>query len=837
MAGDAATNVAGLVRPTEEELSQIDKPAEDNTWYEKPEFSKGKFSRESMRERFKGVYRGKPKEDVQGAAKPADKTKGGPRLSTRDKLKQKYEERVSEKDREKFRQRNEDYRRRLRAYYHEKMPEERKKQTIWRLKKMILECQHHPDYSRSVETLLDLAEEYGRYGRSMSEGGTGTLQQTRARLQKAQDDLKTIIERFANGTSTDPLWDSVDSLFEASRHDEELRGWFKNMDSYIRRCLLEEGYIVEDASNRDWDELYERGRYLFRDKYRTNTDRIIDETRFVSEQFDKDPQNKEFGLAVQRLFQHLGNDETGKLVFKPHLVKDLTGVIIPAAIESIEYVPIPRIEYSDPMIDAVVENLIVEADNIFPNLVEVKSSHYFKMGRKKIPNDQHQVFDVRVGGIQMDLRDVNYYIHKKQGFPAIQDTGIVNVFLGGSGLTSEIRVSTAERHDMQRFFKVEKVDVDIRNLKIKLVKSKFKVVFALLQPILVRVMRPVIQKIVEKHIKEQFNKWDAILYDIQQDARHTLEDERARAATEAGFKRSTIYNRYYSSAKKYREHRKEEARLRAREREPIPRKVNIAYTMHDSIFPDIKLPGATSERATKYKDMSMEGEAWESPVFSIGHASHSRDIPRAPKIDKKLGQRKTFEESRRKERQRASQAKMEAQQQAQAQKTGNVVYSQQQGTGAGDTYVQQGQGNIGQQQGTGTTSTTYTNETGIDGGGYQKPVGTVPISSSSTYSGPTVGSGGGSGVAGAGTGTGHTGNGGGVTGGIGYVQQKQGGEFATTTGLKTEPDPTGKQGQQGSLGASQFENGNPAAVRQTAEFPGTGGTTAPLVNPETSRIS
>jgi hypothetical protein len=58
------------------------------------------------------------------------------------------------------------------------------------------------------------------------------------------------------------------------------------------------------------------------------------------------------------------------------LVKDLTEVILPAAFEGIRYVPIPRIEVSDPQIDAVVENLVIESDNLMPNMVEIANGKF-----------------------------------------------------------------------------------------------------------------------------------------------------------------------------------------------------------------------------------------------------------------------------------------------------------------------------------------------------------------------------------------------------------------------------------------------------------------------------
>lgn len=649
IAGDAASNAAGRVRPSQDELNQIDLPAEDNTWHEAPDLNK-----DNWKGRMKGLYGGKAKEDAKetadaalASAQPGDKTRPGEEKAkagagtAKNKIKEKVDQNVSEEQKEKIRARNEDYKRRAKDYYSKKMPQERKDQTIWRLKKMILECQHHPDYKRAVQTILNLAEEYGRHGRSMAKDGSGTVKSTRTNLQKATDDFKVIMERYANGTSSDPLWNQVENLASSARKDEELRGWFKSMDNYIRRCLLEEGYVLDEASNTDWDRLYEQGRYLLRNKYRGTTDKIIDEARFFIDQFDQDPQNKEFGLAVQQLFNHLGQDQDGKPAFKSHLVKDLTNVILPAFVENVQYIPVPRIEYQDPQVDLVIENLIFEADNLFPNIVEITSNNYFKMGRKKIANNNNQMFDVQLAGIQMDLRDVSYYVKKKQGFPSIEDMGKVNLSLSGNGLSFQMKVGTAQKNDPEHLFKCDKVDVDIRHLKVHLVESKYKTPFNMLEPVLIKVMRPAITKVVEKVLKQQFREWDSAAWDIKQDAKKTLDESKAAE----GGKTPNAYARYYDSMKKYMDNQKEQKKKQAADK-ASDKKVNIAYTMHDSIFPNIKLPGATSEKATKYKDLAAQGDKWQSPVFSIGKASQSRDIPRAPQIQEKIEEKTSFAETR-----------------------------------------------------------------------------------------------------------------------------------------------------------------------------------------------
>lgn len=490
---------------------------------------------------------------------------------------------------------------------------------------MVLECQQHPDYQTAVQTLLNLAGEYGSHANRLAKGGSGTVKDTRSGLAQAEGDLKTLIERFANGTSTDDLWVSINQIYEDADRDDELKNWFKNLDTYLRRCLQEQGYILDEQSNRDWNHLYDQGNYLLRNKYRTHTDRIFDEIKFLADQFDQDQHNKAFAASLNKLFTNLGNDENGKPTFKPHLIKDLTEVILPALFENIAYIPVPRIEYSDKMVDAVIENLVLESDNFMPNMLEIASENYMRFGRKKISSKSKHTFDLKVAGIQMDLRDVSYYVKRKQGFPSLSDTGIANILLAGEGFTFRMKMGTADEKDRQNFFKVDKVDVDVKNLQIKLAKSNHKLLFNLFKPIMLKVLRPGLQKALEKAIKDQFNKADALLWQIKLEADRALEEARSNPEEVPN-----IYSRYVAAAQKQLLLGKQKA-----EGFVADKKVNYAVTKEDSIFPHIHLPGGISSKATEYKELARKGDKWESPVFSIGTASKSRDIPSAPHVTRK----------------------------------------------------------------------------------------------------------------------------------------------------------------------------------------------------------
>ncbi|OAA74170.1 hypothetical protein ISF_01071 [Cordyceps fumosorosea ARSEF 2679] len=633
MAGDAAGSAAGRLRPSDDDLAQIDHAAEDNTWHEAP-----KFNKDDLKKQAQGLYKGNAKKDAQDVADSA-RAAGAPASgdgrdanlaaghdAARSTLQQKLDKNIDPETQENLRQKKEEQRRKAKEYFNKKMPAERKDQIIFRLKKMVIECQQHTDYSQAIQSLLRLARTYGEHGRSYGKESSGSLNQARSGFAAAEADLRTLIERFANGTSTSNLWKSIGQIYDDAQKDDELKFWFKNMDRYINRLLLEQGYVLEEQSTRDWDVLYQQGRYLLREKYKSHTDNVIDEIKFVGDQFDKDPQNKQFGLAVQKLFKDLGSNADGKSEFKPHLVKDLFDVILPSILRDIAYIPIPRIEYSDPGFDAVIENLILESDNFMPNVAELVSNNNWKWGRRNIANRHQNMIDLKVSGIQMDLRDVSYHIKRKTGFLKITDTGVADILLPGEGFSFRMKVSTADKKDSQNFFKVEKVDVDFKSLNVKLKKSKFKGLFAIFKPILLRALRPALQKAVEKAIKDQCNEFDRTLYEIKKEA------EAAGETPGEDGKKTSFFKRFYDASQQRALKNKQEKEKLKKDKKEDNKKINITMTDDESIFPALKLPGGVSSKATEYKELALKGEKWESPVFSIGKASKSTDIPSAPQI-------------------------------------------------------------------------------------------------------------------------------------------------------------------------------------------------------------
>ena len=58
-------------------------------------------------------------------------------------------------------------------------------------------------------------------------------------------EVRTLLERFANNTSLDTIFDSINILIDDSRRDPELRHWFENVDTYVRKVWTCVNYSVD----------------------------------------------------------------------------------------------------------------------------------------------------------------------------------------------------------------------------------------------------------------------------------------------------------------------------------------------------------------------------------------------------------------------------------------------------------------------------------------------------------------------------------------------------------------------------------------------------------------
>jgi hypothetical protein len=149
-------------------------------------------------------------------------------------------------------------------FLQEEFPEERRDQYIYRLKKVIVECQKHQDYQDALTWFLSALENYFGHGRTLAEhhaSKAGDVTDDPS-LQRATSELLTLLERFANDTSVQPVLDAANQLNIDAQNDEGLRNWFSDLDTYTRRvrctdaCYLSRSLITTPFSVPSRTRLY-----------------------------------------------------------------------------------------------------------------------------------------------------------------------------------------------------------------------------------------------------------------------------------------------------------------------------------------------------------------------------------------------------------------------------------------------------------------------------------------------------------------------------------------------------------------------------------------------------
>lgn len=193
-----------------------------------------------------------------------------------------------------------------------------------------------------------MVEEYVGHGQTIAEHGKDSHSSLNndPNLKIATVQIRTLLERFANGQSLDVIFSAIDNLIRDAGSDEEFRAWFRSVDAYVRKVLLEPGYVIEPVCNSEGQELKESGRKFYDDRYKAHFDGLFEAIGKWFGAMGEDPLNKRFGDDWARLTKDLLFDSEGSLKFKPELWLDIRKVILPTLVDQVcptsFFVSLPR---------------------------------------------------------------------------------------------------------------------------------------------------------------------------------------------------------------------------------------------------------------------------------------------------------------------------------------------------------------------------------------------------------------------------------------------------------------------------------------------------------------
>ncbi|KAF7359022.1 hypothetical protein MSAN_01242900 [Mycena sanguinolenta] len=507
----------------------------------------------------------------------------------------------------------------------EYFPEERRERWIWRGKKVIVECQKHKDYAPSVSWLLNTIDAWARRARDVGQGakeGEGllpaaTLAQDPS-LRSALDLLRTLLERIANAP-LEPIFAAARVLAKDSANDESLRKWWISVDGYVRKVLLQAGYVTEPACANRARELRDEGRVFYREKYRTHFDAVIDTSSAWFKSIAEDPLNKALAQDFARFTRDFLFDAEGNLQFKRKLWEDVRSVILPTLVDKVGYIPIPRVEYTDDNFDLIMENLTLSGRHLFPNIVELEAHNFMRFSpytaADKGDASSHE-FTFTFAQIHADMRDVAFSFRTKTGIK-MSDSGLADVVLGGDGLT--VRIPLYRWHGCSRTHFWNRLRSALCRRRTpapssawrarasrsarsssRIRDSKHDLLYKTFKPLATRLIKKQIQKALEDAIRTGFEYIDGQLVGVR--------DRMAEAkASDEGSRREVL-------AELFKRSKKDDVSLTAASTTSHSQ-FKVVASKQNSLLPDSGHPAGWVNRTAEKQELAEQGDEWRSEAY------------------------------------------------------------------------------------------------------------------------------------------------------------------------------------------------------------------------------
>ncbi|KAF8468285.1 hypothetical protein BDZ91DRAFT_656346, partial [Kalaharituber pfeilii] len=607
-AADQATQAAERTRPTEEQLSQVDRPAP------------------SLPSREEGEQAGSNIESsVTGSIPSADQLKYRA-LST--------SQRYAAEARKRTYKASED----VQSYLAQKFPKQRRDAAINRLKKLLVDVQNNPDFQSSAEFLINLFKDYASRVRDAAiEEGQKTKHTVRADTHVGYDEHfeqalvkgKEILTAFAGGKTPDAVTSALAQVIRDVQSDEDLQNFYDEVADFLHRMLTDVDFAGSDYADAEAHEHYDRSKKLLEEKadtYRPHIDHLFNEFNAYLSAMQTDRGNVRVVNASQKLFNSLmiQDPKTKTYHVRTRVARDILDVLLPKMVSEIKYIPLPRIEYSDRDWDLILENVVLESEHFLPRrlLVEAHTRAEY--------TDEHTFVShysgytrVHISNLSMCVKDASFVLRKKTGLVPFSDKGWMDVHMD---ISLDVVLDNANYDDFFDDDEAAESYFHVRSVKVNVNKFGYAYLgyHRWAAKLLAPVIRPVIRGVIGRMMEEKVR--DGVTW-VDREVKAAI--ERMRVATVAGAGMEGWVKAVMSRPETSRRGRKGRGRVEVERGERGLRVEQggrngfvVTVGAQEELFPGEHGPGAVISKfgaAEERVEEGREGGGWRNEVFDVGY--------------------------------------------------------------------------------------------------------------------------------------------------------------------------------------------------------------------------
>ena len=379
------------------------------------------------------------------------------------------------------------------------------KQTlIKRLQAAVTKLRKRNDYSESVNTIGLLIQRYAKvYSRAVDDT-ISTVQEdvdTNQELDRAVQNGWSLISSFGEKQAWKELEKRVNKVMAHAQKDPEFENLMGEVAASVQEMLTDPDFF-ESAGNK-LDELKEKAKETGTESpLRQDVDALLKQARTT---FDSVMNDKEVSKLVDTTLKLWAILTPTNQASNTELFTDSTTILLPLVLTAIQYLPIPRLEVSNPDIDLLLENLILEPGRNINNssflpfqlLINTANNISIKKARFRTVSSVSTICTVTLKGISVRATDIGYFLRTHKSFLSFTSSGLASFELDERGIDIILKINITH-NSLEKILTLQSASVKIHHLNYQLRKSVSSCFFFFFKPFL----RPILTAILEKQLSK-----------------------------------------------------------------------------------------------------------------------------------------------------------------------------------------------------------------------------------------------------------------------------------------------------------------------------------------------
>ncbi|KAG6034531.1 hypothetical protein E4U41_006507 [Claviceps citrina] len=382
------------------------------------------------------------------------------------------------------------------------MNDEARKILINRLKKAVSNLRQRPDYTDSVSTLANLLQRYLQIYLAIGSEAAHTVEDTiqpNKEAHRAAHNFWLFVSSFGETSRWDAVAAAFNKFMENHKMDENLNQFVAEFATLVQKMLSEPKFF--DNVEARLDEMRERLNTL--NSGSSIGDDIIDVLTALQGAFVSVAEDKNINQLVATTLRLIHILSPAGELKNPELVNDCVNTFVPLLVQSVQYIPIPRLEVSTPAIDLLLENVILQPGQVvnhssfFPFSLQFSTRNDVDITKAQFGtrSTMTSFATIKIAGMSIAAEDLGYWMRLHSGLLWMVDEGLGSFHLDERGIDITFDVEFGKER-LEELITLHDVKVHIHHFDYTLKKSKLACLAWFFKPLI----RPILRKTLEYQI-------------------------------------------------------------------------------------------------------------------------------------------------------------------------------------------------------------------------------------------------------------------------------------------------------------------------------------------------